>query len=171
MTEGIGRLQYQDGGRDAPVCRSATMTLVLVHHADAVGPDVDSRRPLSISGRHQADQLAGRLKASGIVPAAIWHSGKLRARETAEAFLRQCNPFAEFRMVRGLAPDDPPEFLRDSLMGEPRDVLVVGHMPGIREVGHLLAPASAPLPLHGLIALQHQPEPPRWVELWRLTPD
>lgn len=143
------------------------MILVLVHHADAVGPEVDSRRPLSDTGHRQADQLAERLKASGTVPAAIWHSGKLRARQTAEAFFRQCNPFAEFRMVRGLAPDDPPELLRDSLLGETRDVLVVGHMPGIRDVAHLLAPQSAPLSLHGLLVLQHQPESGGWVELWR----
>jgi phosphohistidine phosphatase len=147
------------------------MILVIVHHADAVSPDVDSRRPLSALGRHQADQLAERLKASGMAPAAIWHSGKLRSRETAEAFLRHCNPFAEFRMIRGLSPDDPPEFLRDALIGETRDVLVVGHMPGIREVGHLLVPAAAPVPLHGMVVLEHHLDPERWVELWRAASD
>src|SRR5262245_21256686 len=99
------------------------MRLALVHHADAVGPNVDPQRPLSSLGHEQADRLAARTKAAQFSPAAIWHSGKLRARQTAEAFLRACNPFAEFRMVRGLHPDDPPEIIRDALVGESQDLL------------------------------------------------
>src|SRR6476660_9017266 len=104
------------------------MRLYLVHHADAVGPHVDPQRPLSALGRRQADDLAARAQARGVQPAAIWHSGKLRARQTAEAFLRACSPSAEFKMIRGLLPDDPPAFVRDQLTGESRDVLLAGHM-------------------------------------------
>ncbi len=147
------------------------MTLVLVHHADAVGPDVDSRRPLSGRGRLQAERLSEQLKAAGVVPAAIWHSGKLRARQTAEAFYRRCNPFAEFRMVRGLSPDDPPDFVRDCLAGETRDLLIVGHMPNIRDLARLLVPHAEAFPLHGLLALEGQADTARWRESWRATAD
>ena len=92
---------------------SITMRVYLVHHADAVGPDVDPQRPLSALGRTQAAALADRVRGAGFAPASIWHSGKLRARQTAEYFLQTCNPFAEFRMVRGLRPDDPPDWMRD----------------------------------------------------------
>src|SRR5438093_13777823 len=105
------------------------MTVILAHHADAVGPGVDPQRPLSATGRAQAEWLAEQARAAAFAPAAIWHSGKLRARQTAEAFYRLCNPFAEFKMVRGLLPDDPPEIIRDVLIGEERDILLVGHMP------------------------------------------
>jgi phosphohistidine phosphatase len=143
------------------------MRLYLVHHADAVGSEVDPQRPLSARGRAQAERLAERAKAAGCAPAAIWHSGKLRARQTAEAFSRLCSPFAEFKMIRGLLPDDPPQYLRDLVTGEPRDILAAGHMPNIRAVLRALAPASAEFPLHGMVTLESTDEGRTWTERWR----
>jgi len=142
------------------------MILVLVHHADAVAPQVDSQRPLSVRGHGQAQWLAEQLRASGVTPAAIWHSGKLRARQTAEAFYRTCNPFAEFKMVRGLRPEDRGAAILDLLAGEHRDMLVVGHMPNIREALRTLSSESAEFPLHGLVALEAGPGG-TWTETWR----
>jgi phosphohistidine phosphatase len=128
--------------------------LYLVHHADAVGPDVDTRRPLSGNGHAHAERLAASAQASGARPAAIWHSGKLRARQTAEPFWRACNPLAEFKMVRGLAPDDPPAIIRDVLAGESRDVMLVGHMPHLSELVRLLTGQGRDFPPHGMIVLE-----------------
>ena len=132
------------------------MRALLVHHADAVGPDVDPQRPLSTLGRAQAARLAAIVAASGFAPAAIWHSGKLRSRETAEAFLRACAPFAEFKMIRGLRPEDPAEWLRDNLAAEDagRDVLLVGHMPNIAHLTALLSGGRETMPLHGMVGFE-----------------
>jgi len=70
--------------------------LVLVHHGDAVGPQIDPRRPLSDEGRRQVEALSRDAAARGVKPDVIWHSGKLRARQTAELFWKACNPLAEF---------------------------------------------------------------------------
>jgi len=129
------------------------MRVVLVHHAEAVGPDVDPQRPLSAAGHQRAAMLASRLKHEAFAPQAIWHSGKLRARQTAEAFLVACAPFAEFKMIRGLLPDDPPEWLRQELTAEARDVLVVGHIPNIMRLAALLGEDAA-LPQHGYVMLE-----------------
>ena len=129
------------------------MRVFLVHHADAVGPDVDAQRPLSGLGRAQAERLAERAKASGCVPAAIWHSGKLRARQTADPFYRLCSPFAEFKMMRGLGPEDSHEYMRDLLTHETRDLLIVGHMPNLRDLLFALV-NDREFPLHGLVALE-----------------
>jgi phosphohistidine phosphatase len=142
------------------------MTVVLVHHAEAVGPEVDAQRPLSARGHQQAEWLAEQLRAAGVSPAAIWHSGKLRARQTAEAFYRACGPFAEFKMVRGLRPDDPGRAVLDLLAGEHRDLLLVGHMPNIRDALRVLSSGSAEFPLHGLVVLEPH-EPGGWTETWR----
>jgi phosphohistidine phosphatase len=141
------------------------MHAYLVHHADAVPSLIDPQRPLSERGREHAEQLAAEARAAGVAPAAIWHSGKARARQTAECFYRICSPFAEFKMVRGLGPDDPPEWIADALSGETRDVMLVGHIPNLSALLELLAPASAPFPLHGLVALEWRNG---WAELWRL---
>ena len=136
------------------------MRLALVHHADAVGPDVDSQRPLSERGRAQARQLADRLTIatrelpalSGWMPTAIWHSGKLRARQTAEAFV-SLNPFAEFKAVPGLRPDDPAEIFMTRLADQTADLIVVSHMPLLPALRRRLAAVEGAFPLHGLVLL------------------
>jgi phosphohistidine phosphatase len=153
------------------------MWLYLVHHGDAVASDVDARRPLSDTGRHAVEQLAEQAASRGVKPIAIWHSGKLRARQTAEAFWRACNPLAEFTAVRGLQPADIPQMLRDAMLGESRDVMVVGHMPHLSRALSLLTTgtdADAPFPLNGLVALDGGAVPKtderdRWTEGWRLA--
>ena len=146
------------------------MHVYLVHHADAVGSGADPLRPLSDLGRQQAQELAERARDMGCAPAAIWHSGKLRSRQTAEAFLRICNPFMEFRMVRGLRPDDPPDWIREALAAEDRDILLVGHMPNIAAVARSLSPNAEAFPIHGLIAFERS-ESGAWRVLRRLAVD
>jgi phosphohistidine phosphatase len=144
--------------------------VILVHHADAVGAHIDAQRPLSLHGLAQAQRLTEHVQARGVVPAVIWHSGKLRARQTAEAFLRVCSPFAEFKMVRGLRSEDPAEWMRDELFGESRDVLLVGHMPHMADLARLMAPGTGAFPLNGLVALERMGEERIWREIWRALP-
>ena len=144
------------------------MHLILVHHGDAVGADVDSQRPLSTPGRLAVDRLAAAAAARGVKPLVIWHSGKLRARQTAEAFHRACNPFAEFSATRDLQPEDSPERMRDRLRGESRDVLVAGHYPHLPGLLATLVPDSRPFPQHGVVALVTMDDGETWAEEWRL---
>jgi phosphohistidine phosphatase len=145
--------------------------IFLVHHADAVGPEVDTQRPLSPGGRMHADRLAAKAASRGARPVAIWHSGKLRARQTAEAFWRACNPLAEFKAISGLQPTDPAERAIEMLAGETRDVMLVGHMPSLPRIYGLLVSGDEDSPLdfpqHGLVALEADGD--RWREAWRLS--
>ena len=88
------------------------MTLLLVHHAAALDPRADARRPLSAEGLAAASRLATAVAARGFVPEAIWHSGKLRARQTAEAVWLAGDHRAAMTAARGLQPDDPPGWER-----------------------------------------------------------
>jgi len=144
--------------------------VLLVHHADALAAHIDAQRPLSAHGLEQAERLAAEVTSRGFAPAAIWHSGKMRGRQTAEAFLRICNPFAEFKMVRGLRSEDAPEWMRDELFAELRDMLLVGHMPNIADLARLMAATTTAFPLHGAIALERNGEARTWTEAWRVQP-
>lgn len=143
----------------------------LVHHGDAVAPDVDPQRPLSARGLETSRRLAEACARRGAKPAAIWHSGKLRARQTAECFWRACNPLAEFTAVRGLQPGDPPDWIRDRLAAESRDVLVAGHVPNLPRLMRLLLTGDdhAPIafPPHGVVAIDSA-EDGSCAEAWRL---
>ncbi|MEO6224071.1 MAG: hypothetical protein ABIP90_12560, partial [Vicinamibacterales bacterium] len=94
------------------------MTVLLIHHADAVSPAVDPQRPLSEAGYQHALRMAELARDRGAAPATIWHSGKLRSRQTGHAFLSACAPFAKFQMVRGLGPDDAPGIIHTSIQRE-----------------------------------------------------
>ena len=144
--------------------------LYLVHHADALDAGVDPQRPLSSEGRTHALRLASALASRGVRPAAIWHSGKLRARQTADAFRTACSPAAEFAAVRGLQPSDPPEWIRDRVAGEARDIMLVGHFPSLPRILHLLVTGTNDggadeFPQHGVVALL--PAGTRWSVEWK----
>lgn len=147
--------------------------LFLVHHGDAVGPDVDPMRPLSDRGRVDVDRLAQKAAEHGAKPDVIWHSGKLRARQTAEAYWKRCNPLAAFSATRGLQPTDPTNWIVDSIAGETRHVLLAGHCPHLpRLLGRLITgnPEADPVdfPLNGIVALEEANG--AWLERWRLKP-
>ena len=128
-------------------------------------------RPLSSVGLAVAARVATLVAGRGVVPEVIWHSGKLRARQTAEAYWKACNPFSSMSAVRGLLPDDPPVWIRDRLTGETRTIVVVGHMPHLARLLALLARGvddgtRDPFPLHGCVALDAESD--GWRELWRV---
>ena len=147
------------------------MQLYLVHHGDAVGPDVDARRPLSQEGKAEVERLAAQAAGLGARPAVVWHSGKLRAKQTAEAFWRACNALADFSATKDLQPDDPPQWMRDRLRMEPRDILIAGHFPYLPRLLALLisgGEAGVSFPPHGVVALETLDEGETWREKWRL---
>ena len=129
-------------------------------------------RPLSAVGRAAVDFAAGKAAARGAKPDVVWHSGKLRARQTAEAFWRACNALATFAATRDLQPGDPPHWMRDRLRGETRDVLIVGHYPHLPALlAECLGPSgrdAAAFPLHGVVALESDDDGMTFRELWRL---
>ena len=144
------------------------MKLFLVHHADAVGPDVDTRRPLSSVGVAQADRAAAAAAARGARPVVVWHSGKLRAKQTAQAFWKACNPLADFSAAADLQPGDPPRRMVDRLRGESRDVLIAGHFPYLPGLLSVLLNHAASFPQHGVVALETNDDGETWKELWRV---
>ena len=138
------------------------MRLVLVHHADAVGPEVDPQRPLSMVGRFDVERLAAAAAAKGVKPAVIWHSGKLRSRQTAEAFWKACNPFAELKATRGLQPSDGPWLFRDVLAEERAICWRSATCRACPASWRCSAPGSEDVnlgfPLHGVVALTREPD-------------
>jgi phosphohistidine phosphatase len=145
------------------------MFVTIVHHAEAIDASDDAARPLSARGRAQAESLARAASAHGVKPALIWHSGKLRARQTGEAFWRLCNPFADFRMVKGLRPEDAPEIARTRVDLEERDLLLVSHMPLVPALARALAPGLDGFPVNGLVMFERVEG--RYVERWRQSPE
>ena len=147
------------------------MHLFLVHHGVAVGPEEDPRRPLSNVGLAGAARVAQKAASLGAKPDVVWHSGKLRAKQTAQEFWRACNALAEFAVAKDLQPDDPPQWIRDRLRGETRDVAIAGHFPFMPRLLALLTiggEAGVDFPLNGIVALVSEDEGDTYREIWRI---
>lgn len=147
------------------------MRLYVVHHGAALSPQLDPQQPLSDEGRARVEQLAEQAAGRGTKPVVIWHSGKLRARQTVDAYWRACNPLAAVSAARGLQPGDDPARIAETMVGETRDIMLVGHMPHIDRLLRLLVESKRDdvgrFPPHGIVALTSSDD--GWDECWRLA--
>lgn len=130
-------------------------------------------RPLSDRGRVEVDVLARKAAERGAKPDVIWHSGKLRARQTAEAYWKRCNPLASLSAAHGLQPTDPTNWIVDALGGATKHTMLTGHFPHLPRLLGRLTKGNAEaepveFPLNGIVALEHVNG--SWVERWRLEP-
>lgn len=146
------------------------MFLYLVHHGKTVDAVSDPRRPLSEMGAIAARRIAVMVASKGAKPEAIWHSGKYRARQTADILWRECNPLAENLAVHGLRPNDSTRWIVERLLNLSSDTMLVGHVPHLDDLLRVLvADESTTFPVHGVVALQRLDN--SWRECWRLTED
>ena len=110
------------------------MRLHLVQHGDALTKDVDPERRLSDQGRADITRLAAWLATNEIAVSRICHSGKTRARQTAELLGSVLEAGGEIRPAEGLGPNDLPEVFLKGLQNVDEDTLVVSHLPFVARV-------------------------------------
>lgn len=135
------------------------MKLYLVRHAQPVGKDVNAARPLSDTGRREAERIAAHLRDRGVHPAEILHSTKARAAQTA-GIIRAHLDGARVIEMEGLAPDDPVEPLADHIDKAEQDTMVVGHLPFLPALAARLLgePADLAFPTAGVVVLARGPD-------------
>ena len=105
---------------------------------------MDPDRPLSPQGRKDVEQLAAFLKGRVRV-ARILHSGKTRARQTAELLAAAVAESPAIDTISGIDPLDPPEPLASKLHNWNEDALIVGHQPFMGKlVARLIVGAEEP---------------------------
>ncbi len=116
-----------------------TERLILVRHGEAVPETVDPQRPLSDRGRKDVQKVAVWAGAVGLTADEVWHSGKLRAAQTAELIAEALSPTPPVKAVSGLAPNDPVEPVAEQLLDGPTTLLLAGHLPFVgRLLGYLV---------------------------------
>jgi len=105
------------------------MRLYIVQHGDSLPKDVDPDRPLSNRGRVDIERLTEWLSNHDVQIAQILHSGKTRAKQTAEILRPLLKSHKQIYKGQGLAPNDSPEAFLHQLSDPEKDTLVAGHMP------------------------------------------
>ncbi|MBT8347953.1 MAG: phosphohistidine phosphatase SixA [Sulfurovum sp.] len=106
-----------------------------MQHGLAVDKAEDPERPLSEVGIHQTKKIANILLKSKIPISAIFHSGKLRAAQTADIVARTKNLDAA-TMIEGLSPNDEVTLLSQNL--DTCHALYVGHLPHLEKLASYL---------------------------------
>jgi phosphohistidine phosphatase len=119
------------------------MRLYIVQHGDAVPKDISPNRPLSDRGRADIQRLTEWLSSRNIQVEQILHSGKVRAKETAEILRPLLESRGQILASDGLAPNDSPEAFLKQLRHAKKDTVVASHMPFVaRTVSQALTGAS-----------------------------
>jgi phosphohistidine phosphatase len=110
----------------------------LVQHGEALPKDVDPGRPLSEQGRRDMERLGEWMAEAGLRVPWILHSGKTRARETAEILAQALGIPDRISAHGGLNPRDPPEAMAAELPSLADGSMIVGHLPHLGRLASLL---------------------------------
>ena len=116
------------------------ITVYFSQHGLAVGKADDPARPLSDTGKEQTNQIAHVLHNNAIPVSQIFHSGKLRAAQTAEIFATVLQIDAT-TSANYLSPNDDVKQTAQQLVVA--NALYVGHLPHLEKLIHYLVCGDA----------------------------
>lgn len=155
------------------------MRLYLVRHAEAKSDLEDPARPLSVRGEQEIGAVAGHLAKLGIRVERIFHSSKLRARQTAAVIGGAFEGSYRARPLvveesDGLAPSDDPSIWAGRLAEMAEDIMLVGHLPHLARLAALLLCGDPEeelisFPPAGVVCLEGGGGG-RWSIVWMITP-
>jgi phosphohistidine phosphatase len=111
----------------------------LVRHGEAVPAEADPKRPLSARGRNEVEGTTRGLRDQGARVDEIWHSEKLRAKQTAKIIARTLGVKVIIEK-KGLNPDDPATPIAEFLRQTDKTILIAGHLPFLPKLASLLDP-------------------------------
>ena len=111
--------------------------LYLVQHGKSLSKEIDPDRRLSEEGIKETYQMAIFLKRNRVTVSKIIHSGKHRARMTAEILGRNLG-VKEVSEASGLAPLDDPKPWANKLRRIDEDIMIIGHLPHLSILTSLL---------------------------------
>ena len=108
-----------------------THRIYFAQHGLAVDKKDDPERPLSKDGIEQSKIVAKFLQGSETSLDRIFHSGKLRAAQTAEIFANALH-ISSTSVIEGLSPNDDVTLLAQDL--NISNALYVGHLPHLEKL-------------------------------------
>jgi phosphohistidine phosphatase len=133
-----------------------TLEIYLIQHAESKSKEEDPTRPLTDDGRKTVEMVGAHLARLGISFDRVYHSGKLRAQQTAEILAGSFNIDAKVEARTGLDPLDPVEpitqWLSEQAQQGLKSVAIVGHLPFLDKLASLLITGNETA---GVLAFQY----------------
>ena len=150
------------------------MAVYLVQHGLSLPKDEDPERGLSKAGIADVKRIAAVAKGYEVPVASIFHSGKKRARQTAEILASALNPEGGVAEMIGLNPMDDVQVFSKNL--SPQDNrMFVGHLPFMEKLtAFLITQDENRLVFQfqngGIVCLDQYGDQGGWVIKWTLMP-
>ena len=150
------------------------MALFLVQHGKSLPKEEDPDQGLSRQGVEETQSMAEIAAEQNVQITRIIHSGKKRALQTAEIFMKILEPGAGIVKGPGLAPMDDVITFSKTINTED-NIMVVGHMPFMeRLVSYLVAGSSETLVAKfqnsGIVCLDKEDDSQTYYLRWALFP-
>ena len=150
------------------------MPLYLVRHGEAYSEAADPDRSLTEAGKATVDGMAQLATAFKIPVSQISHSGKTRARQTADIFSNYLKPSAGVTEIKAINPYDNVIIIAPEL--DPAlNTMLVGHLPFMeRLVSYLItgSPDKSIIKFQtgGIVCLDQIAKNESWHIKWALMP-
>ncbi len=147
------------------------MKIYLVQHGKAYTKEEDPERRLTEEGIKETEKIAKYLYEVGVKPRKILHSGKTRARMTAEILSKYLG-VDNVEETKGINPLDEPDIIIEKLEEIDYDVMIVGHLPHLSRLTSKLLGSEGEIVkfrYSGVLSLKKTEEGYR-IE-WYITPD
>jgi phosphohistidine phosphatase len=146
------------------------MALFLVQHGKSLPKDKDPDQGLSREGFAETQSMAQLAAENNIQIERIIHSGKKRALQTAEIFMKALEPVAGISKGPGLAPVDDVTSFAITLNSD-ENVMVVGHLPFMERLVSYLVAGSVDSPVikfqnSSIVCLDKEIETEHWFIRW-----
>jgi len=115
-----------------------SMEVYLVQHGEAKPESEDPQRPLTDKGRSEVESVARYVASLGVKASQVLHSGKLRAKQTAEILAQHLVPAEGVLEQTGLGPLDDPQEAKRLIQEAGKPLVLVGHLPHLSRLAALL---------------------------------
>ncbi len=150
------------------------MALYLVQHGKSFSKEEDPEQGISPEGIADVNRIAEVAKGYSVSPAAIRHSGKKRARQTAEIFAGALLREGRAEEAPGLNPLDDVTAIAGKLRNED-NLMLVGHLPFMERLTNYLVAGSVETLVFkfqngGIVCLDKGSESTKWFIKWTLMP-
>jgi phosphohistidine phosphatase len=105
------------------------LNLYILQHGEAEAKEVDPERPLTEQGVRDIRVLAMHMQNMGVQLGKIFHSGKLRAQQSASLVAEVLAPEILPLQAAGLNPNDDPAVIVGDIDQIGENILIASHMP------------------------------------------
>jgi len=150
------------------------MPLYLVRHGEACSEAADPDRSLTEAGKATVDGMAQLTATFNIPVSQILHSGKTRARQTADIFSKHLKPSSGVKEIKGIKPYDDVTTIAPEL--DPAlNTMIVGHLPFLDQLVSYLVTGSPDRSIikfqtGGIVCLDRIEKNGSWHVKWALMP-